>query len=223
MFKKKKVLLLTHGYNNEFEAVVRAYDIIDKKRRTQLKDQYDAVVGYTWPGGNNPLDWYVPKQRAGLVGSRFAANLKLFKNAGTTIDLMTHSLGARVALVALGITPKNSVRNHFLVASAVDNESIEKGEAYYRGTKQVTTSAVFHSKRDPVLRYVYRAAEWDRALGSTGPEDPSDIINFSPNVKVFNCRRIVGGHGGYKRTDRVYAAMDAVITSPNQVPQFSRL
>jgi pimeloyl-ACP methyl ester carboxylesterase len=53
--------------------------------------------------------------------------------AGATLDVMGHSMGCRVSLLALQgklLLPK-MIRNIYLTAAAVDNESIEKDEEYY--------------------------------------------------------------------------------------------
>jgi esterase/lipase superfamily enzyme len=223
LVKDKNVMVLVHGYNNEFEDVVRAYHTIEKMTLKIVKNQYDVILGYTWPGGDSALDWYRPKRRAGVIAPRFAANLKHLTKHASNVDVNTHSLGARVCLKGLESVPKNRVRNVFLIASAIDNESIEKGEDFHTSTKKVAFSGVFHSKHDKVLRIAYRSAEWDRALGHSGPEDTGDIIQHSPNVKVYNCKKKVRAHGKYKYHDDVYKAIKAICTNPTKIPQFSTL
>ena len=41
---RKHILVLVHGYNNEFEDIVRSYDIIQAKVNRHLSDFYDAVL-----------------------------------------------------------------------------------------------------------------------------------------------------------------------------------
>jgi hypothetical protein len=65
-------------------------------------------------------------------------------------------------------------------------------------------------------------ADFDLALGYSGPEDPADIIAHSPNVKVANCKRVIDSHGGYKYSDPVYQFMLHEFTGP-AAPQFSTL
>ena len=199
----KVVLVLVHGYNNEFDDIVRAYDIIREKVGENLDDYYDDVIGYTWPGGNHPLDWAAPKRRAGLVAPRFGNVLRNVAPIAEVVDVMSHSLGARVALRAINDLPSATVRANYLLASAVDNESVEKGRKYFSATQRAE-SVIFYSKNDRVLRFGYSAAEWDFALGYTGPEDPGAIAEHSPNVSVANCKRVVGGHGEYKSEDAIY-------------------
>ncbi|MCG8492526.1 MAG: TMCO4 family protein [Sneathiellales bacterium] len=130
---------------------------------------------------------------------------------GVTVDVMGHSMGARVILKGLKTKPKKVVRNLFTLAAAVDNECLEKDEEFHISTKRCDSTFAFHSKNDPVLRTAYRIAEFDNALGLRGPEDPQSIINHSsptspkpPNVYVANCRHIIHKHGAYKRSEPIY-------------------
>ena len=200
----KQILVLVHGYNNEFEDIVRSYDIIQARVNRHLSDFYDAVIGYTWPGGDSPVDWFGPKRRAGTVAPRLADVLTSLSARAATIDLMSHSLGARVALRGLESLPKDLVRVNYLLASAIDNESVEIGNKYYDATRRAGESVVFHSRNDNVLRFGYTAAEWDYALGFTGPEDSGAIAASSPTVTVANCKRVINGHGEYKSQDEIY-------------------
>lgn len=205
----KSILLLVHGYNNEFEDIVRAYDMIQSRVRRFLNDWYDEVIGFTWPGGDDALDWYGPKRRAGIIGPRLAQFVANIRSHVEVVDLMSHSLGARVVLSGLNLLPVSSVRANFLTASAVDNESIENGQKYFAGVKaSAVESVVFHSKRDFVLKSAYRLAEWDNPLGLFGPENPADVIHSLPNVYVANCKNVIFGHGEYKTSDPVFRFID---------------
>lgn len=209
---EKKILMLIHGYNNEEDDVVRAYNIIDGNVDSLLRKEngdpvYDFVIGYTWPGGDDAHDYYSAKRRAGAVSPRINRWIDAMKRAGSTIDVMGHSMGCRVSLLALQgklLYPK-MVRNLFLTAAAVDNESIEKGEEYFASASACEKLYVFHSKNDEVLDASYRVAELDEALGYSGPENPADIIENSPNVKVINCKNVVYKHGGYKDCAGMYS------------------
>ena len=219
----KSVLLLVHGYNNEFADIVRAYDIIQSKVSTYLDDWYDAVIGFSWPGGDSPVDWYGPKRRAGVVGPRLAQFLRQISPHTGSIDLMSHSLGARVVLGALNLVPAGTVRANFMTASAVDNEVIEPYQKYFAAVQSgATESVVFHSKNDFVLKSAYRLAEWDNPLGLFGPENPAAVIEHLPNVTVGNCKNIINGHGEYKNSDAIYQFIDKWMQG-NVATQFTTL
>jgi hypothetical protein len=114
------------------------------------------------------------------------------------------------------------VRNLILLASAVDNESIEHGEEYFSATGRVQNSFVFHSRHDQVLNLAYRIAEFDRALGLHGPEDPGNIIARSKHTLVVNCKRKIKGHGEYKGADAIYKFLNRNVNGVT-ANQFSTL
>lgn len=221
----EKILVVVHGYNNEFEDIPRAFDMIEARRRRYLSDYYDRIIGYTWPGGDDPTDYIKAKRRSGVVAPRLAANLRRLGDAADTIDVMSHSMGARIVLSAYPRIPRGTVRCNFLLASAIDNESIEAEEKYHAAMKRVGESLILHSKHDGVLRFAYSLAEWDSALGLCGPENPGDVVANLPNTTVANCKRVVESHGGYKSSDPVFrfirewmsgAVGEQFVTVPNR-------
>lgn len=222
----KKVLVIVHGYNNEFADIARAYDLIEDQTKKNMKTKYDLVVGYTWPGGDDRFDYFAAKTRSGSLAPRFCENLRQLHSSATrpkALDVMTHSMGARLTLEALKqLTTTKVVRNLFLTAAAVDNESIEKGEEYFTANGRARNSFVFHSNNDQVLKFGYNVAEWDRALGLNGPENPGDIIKHSKSTLVINCKRKINGHGEYKSQDEIYKFLNKQVETVT-ADQFSTL
>lgn len=217
----KKILVLVHGYNNEPEDVHNAYAIIENRIASSVANEnaYHQIIGYIWPGGDDPLDYFSAKGRANALARRFGIWLQRMSDNEITVDVMGHSMGPRVILKALKTRPAQVVRNVFMMAAAVDNESIEMDEEFYPSTKRSKNVFVFHSKHDPVLKTAYRIAEFDNALGLRGPEDPHDIIAHSaptdpatPNVFVVNCKHHIHKHGAYKRTAVIYDYISSFLT-----------
>lgn len=213
----KRVLMLIHGYNNEEDDVVRAYDIIERKANSMLKSAsgeaiYDTIIGYTWPGGDDGLDYFAARRKSGAVAPRVDRWLAKMTTVAKTIDIMSHSMGCRIALMAQKNCSVKRLRNIFTMAAAVDDESIESNQEYYDATQACGGVYVFHSVNDPVLARAYRVAEMDRALGYSGPEDTASIIDHSNNVKVINCKNIIRKHGAYKETDPVYHYIATVVS-----------
>jgi len=97
----KKVMLLVHGYNNLPDDVLRAYGIIEGKIKALAAPHYDMVIGFAWPGGDDPLDYFAAKRRSSAVAPRLGGWLGKIKPKVERLDLMTHSMGARVLLSAL--------------------------------------------------------------------------------------------------------------------------
>lgn len=217
----ESVLLLVHGYNNEQDEVYDAYSIIEEKVQAQIPGVYDRIVGYSWPGGDHRLEWWDAKSRANAVARRFRVLLMKLAQSASTVDVMSHSLGARVVLKGLKQAPPQAgnpvIRNYFCTAAAVDNEVLEPNEEFIDCVGKMQSLFVFHSKNDPVLSRAYRAAEWDRALGLTGPEDKEYIQNKARNVYVVNCKRKIHRHGGYKRSDAIYSYITkALVQKPRR-------
>ena len=216
-------MFLIHGYNNEPREVARAYQVIEEKTASHL-GHYDIVVGYTWPGGDDGTDYFAAKSRAGAVSRRARPMVEFLMNNAAELGIMCHSMGARISLLFL-----NDMRNQgvhktidmrlYVMAAAVDNEALERGERYHSGSQFCDNTYVFHSRKDPVLRRIYRLAEWDRALGHSGPESPADT---EIQVKVINCKKKICKHGAYKRTDDIYHYIQSEMTGPPS-PRFVTL
>jgi esterase/lipase superfamily enzyme len=199
----RKICMLVHGYNNEHEEVRDAYEIIEENISQALPGNYDAVIGYSWPGGDRKLEWRDAKARANAVGRRFRMLLERLSQ-NTTIDLISHSLGARVSLKAMKEASSRLVRHYYCMAAAVDNESLEVDQEFYMSLNAAENIFVMHSARDGVLSAAYATAEGDTALGLYGPEDVRQVDTLLGNVYVANCKRVVTFHGGYKRSEDVY-------------------
>jgi len=208
----KRICILVHGYNNEFFEVCDAYQIMESKIRSDLPTAFDLVIGYTWPGGDHKLEWWDAKSRANAVARRFRQLLESISNI-STIDLISHSLGARVCLKALKEASTTLVRNYYCMAGAVDNESLESDEEFYPALRSAGQVFVLHSARDEVLSTAYRLAEFDNALGLFGPED-KESVDTTPNIFVANCKQVVASHGGYKRSDAVFTYIGSTHIAP---------
>lgn len=208
----KRVLLLVHGYNNEQDEVYDAYTIINDKISEHTNNKYDLIIGYSWPGGDMGLEWYSSKKRANSVARRFRFLIAAISEGTSSIDVMSHSLGARVVFKALKQAKSNAIiRNYFCMAAAIDNEVLEINEEFHLSISKTEQIFVFHTKNDGVLSSVYRLAEWDNALGLYGPEDKAYIQNRTKTIYVANCKKVVESHGGYKRSDAIYKYIDKVI------------
>jgi len=196
----KRVLMLVHGYNNEQDEVYDAYSVIENKTNDFLGNEYDFVIGYSWPGGDKGLEWWASKKRANAVARRFRFLIEGLTTNVKALDVMSHSLGARVVLKALKQSSRNRVlRNYYCTAPAVDNEVLEQGEEFHSSVEKSDRIYVFHSKKDGVLAGAYRVVEFDNALGLYGPEDKQYIQNKTKNIFVANCKKRVDSHGAYKR------------------------
>lgn len=211
----KKILLLVHGYNNTEDDVTLGYARVLAATQKYVPGQYDLVTGYTWPGGELGISYPIARSRANSAAPRLARWLKKVAAAAGAVDVMSHSLGARVALKGLDTGPASTkIRNLYLFAAAVDNESIEKGEDFHDACRRCERVLVVHARTDKTLAIWYRIGDailpwqWadllDSALGYSGPEDTADIIKHSPHVTVANGKNQGLDHGDYKDHPAVY-------------------
>lgn len=208
--KGKRVLILIHGFRNTLSSVGQAYQrvlkgLIDSNLRA--KGGYDLVLGFTWPGFETALGFYPAQPFANRAAGYLRTLLELAAPKAESIDIQTHSLGARVALQALAGGTTSTVSNLMLTAAAVDNEVLQPGQEYHGALKYCRRCYVYHSVRDGVLRIAFRigdAPEFDRALGCEGPQNPEIVERDCPNVYVVDCRQVVAAHGDYRTTTAIY-------------------
>lgn len=218
----KRVTVLIHGYNNEQRDVLDSYRTIDEQMRLlgflgRANSPYEALIGFAWPGGATGVSFPFARARAEDAAPRLRQLLASLRGAGAIVDLNSHSLGAHVTFEALRDASPSVVRNAWNFASAVDNESVEKGERYFEAVQRCQKFYVFHSKNDPVLRVWYRVGDFfdfDTALGYSGPEDPRSIMDNSANVRVINCKEVVASHGGYRSAGQVWSFMQRELEAP---------
>ena len=209
--KDRRLLLLVHGYRNSRTDVLEAYTQIERTLREREivgtgPRAYADVIGITWPGGIFRVTYAIAKMRANAIADSVFARLKMIVAEAKAVDVMTHSLGARVILKALQNAPDNSevVRHLFLTAPAVDDESIEEGEKFYHSTQTCESVFVMHSENDPVLKRLFIIplfGDSDRALGYKGPEHRDKVAG---NVRLADCARIVNEHGDYRKRGEIY-------------------
>jgi len=218
----KRVTVLVHGYNNEQRDVLDSYNTIHEQMRllgflSRAGAQYDALIGFAWPGGGTGASFPFARGRAEDAAPRLRQLLAALQGTGATVDINSHSLGAHVTFEALRDASSSVVRNAWNFASAVDNESVEYGERYFAASQRCQRFYVFHSKNDPVLRIWYRVGDFfdfDTALGYSGPEDPRAIMDHSGNVTVINCKDVVASHGGYRSAGQVWSFMQQELNAP---------
>ncbi|MBF0165123.1 MAG: alpha/beta hydrolase [Magnetococcales bacterium] len=213
--KGDKVLVLVHGYNNDFQEVMSAYDLLENKFNTICPGRYDRIIGFIWPGGDHKLEYFSARRRCPESSLAFEELITSLKALNCSVGVSAHSMGCRVILGALdrmaslssALLPDNM--EIFVSAAAVDNEKLEPNEDYYKLTGVQKPIYVFHSKNDPVLKMAYTLAQMDLALGLTGPENPGAIRS---SVAVVNCKKVIFDHGEYKQRDQWYAFINGMQT-----------
>ena len=219
----KHVLVLVHGYRNPIKTVETAYRQIVKtlterglltRSDAGLQEQYGLAIGFAWPGFRTRVVGFVAaRPSANRAGGYLRDLLEVLQRSARTVDVQTHSLGARVALQALSTQDTLWVDNLLITAPAVDNECLEPNEEFHEALDSCARAFVYHSRHDRVLK-AYSAFAADRALGATGPQNKPVILERCPNVYVVDCA-VVKGHSDYRKEKRYFDHWERVL---NQEP-----
>lgn len=220
----KHVLILIHGYRTPMHNVRAAYLAIEDGLRAEgliSASNYSEVVGFAWPSYRLRVSFPAAIPHANTASEYFFDLMRLLTGAARTIDVQTHSLGARVALSGLCAQSEVKTDNLILTAPAVDNECLEPAQEFNEVLGRTRRCYVLHSRRDAVLR-LYTVAKADRALGKNGPQHPRVIEQQCPNVYVVDCHRVVKtDHSGYRKTPLYYDFWKQVLESPSTIRRFS--
>lgn len=148
--------------------------------------------------------------------------IEQLRRSARSIDVQTHSLGARVALQAIASTSDLWVDNLMLTAPAVDDEDLEPAEEFNEALDSCGRVFVYHSKDDSALK-AYLIGSVDRALGGKGPQHPKVVQDKCPNVHVVDCVAVVKrDHSGYRKSPKYFEHWARVLNQ-EPLPRFSTL
>jgi len=206
-----RILIIVHGYNNNFKKTMETY----KKIYRNLKNDYDHIIGFMWAGGDHFVDYYTAKEKLYGVGHELRYVLNLLKENNKKVDIMAHSLGNVVVFDSL--TPDSNeaiVNNFFSLAAAVDNNSLNEYGYYNKTLENFKNIFICYSAKDSVTGFIRKTSDWDFKHGALGHELPYDIDYFVSNdvhnVHFINCTEVVSRHGSYKKSTEVYEFIRSV-------------
>lgn len=150
---------------------------------------YSRIIHLSWPGDTGATDFTQSELNAMAAGRRLVPLLQQLRDSGIAVNLITHSLGARVALTALNILgtigSENLVDHLFLWEPAVADNALTNDPgrdvhplamgvfpAVYRAVRQVV---VLHSRGDGILGPQTRGEKntWVKLLSYT----PAGLIS----------------------------------------------
>jgi esterase/lipase superfamily enzyme len=207
----KHVCILVHGYRNPMQNVMDAYWQMTQKMADvgiSGPNGYGLVIGFAWPGRTLKLGYFVAPVNARKAAPRLLELINALRGKAHSVDVQTHSLGARVALTALKDPNKVYVDNLLLSAPAVDRDLLEDGKDFHSSTKSCNRCFVYHSKYDKVLKLTYPLADVSgglaKAIGLSGPRSKVRTEADTPNVHVVDCAARVKEHSGYRKADQYY-------------------
>jgi esterase/lipase superfamily enzyme len=224
----KHVLILIHGFRNPIKNVAEAY----QRLLTGLIDaglmgspNYDLTLGFVWPGFETALGFFPAVPFANRAAGYFRRLLELASLNARTVDVQTHSLGARVVLQTLGGGTEGFIDNLMMTSPAVDDEVLEPGREFHRALQECRRCLVYHTEKDRVLKFAFRIGdvpEFDRALGWKGPQHPLIIETDCPEVFTIDCQKVVRSHGGYRTSGPYYEHWGRVL-GEIPLPRFETL
>ena len=216
--RDRHVCILVHGYSNPLPGVIDAYATLQTSMKTFGiigPANYGLVVGFTWPGWWGP-HFPIARRSANYSGRYLLQLISALRSDAHTLDIQTHSLGARVALGALRNPKKAFVDNLLLSAPAVDNTSFQPGREFHDSLDGCNRCFVYHSGRDDVLRRWFPAGDFINsacpALGLNGPRRPTTALKQHSNLYVIDCSACVPEHSAYRKTTAYYAHWARVLS-----------
>ncbi|RBW51137.1 alpha/beta hydrolase [Marinobacter sp. F3R11] len=126
---------------------------------------YSRIINISWPGNTGATDFMQAELNAMAAGRRLAPLLQQLAGAGIAINLISHSLGARVALTALNILgtvgKPNMVDHLFLWQPAVADNALTNDSnrdvhplglgVFPSAHKTARKIVVLHSRGDGIL------------------------------------------------------------------------
>ncbi len=218
--KNRHVAILVHGFNNELPAVLDAYwEIVKRLDNAGLAGAqgYGLILGFTWPGFSTAAGYFAARSTAKRSAPFLRELINRLRPVALTVDVQTHSLGARVALTALRQPRQTFIDNLLLSAPAVDHEILEPQQDFHSSLESCNRCFVFHSKHDGVLKRAYRLGDIadgaGPALGLRGPRSKAATLAHCPNVHVVDCQARVADHGGYRHAPEYFAYWNDVFSS----------
>jgi hypothetical protein len=205
--------------------VASAYDVLLKKLVDSglvTAPNYDLILGFLWPGFQSHLGFFPAVPFANRSASFFRTLVQKLSQSALTVDVQTHSLGARVAFQALSTAEGIFVDNLMVTAPALDNECLQPKKEFNATLSNCRRCLVYHSSKDPVLKIAFTLASLDLALGLKGHQDPAVIEQECPSVFTVDCSAIVKDHGGYRNAGAYYSHWARVL-SDEALPRFEKL
>lgn len=208
----RRVCLIVHGFNTTFADVLDAYGELQAgMERTGVAGPagYGLLVGFAWPGWHSAPGFLLARTSAERAGRHLLRLVNHLRPGVRSLDIQTHSLGARVALAALKNRRSVLIDNLLLSAPAVDGDILDPAREFHSSLAACTRCLVYHSRRDKALKQAFLVGDFadgiQKALGLIGPRHPKITLEKCPNVYTIDCTACVPDHGAYRHADAFYA------------------
>ena len=201
--KDKEIYILMHGYNNSFTELADAYLKISNLLQSSGVN-YGQLIGYVWPGGYmGMLSYLAAKRSAKQLSERMAGFIDEIGGSASKVNIVAHSLGCFLALLAMKKMLSN-VSNIYLLAPAVSNKALLPNQIFSSGLKRADLIYVFKSSDDMVLKWGFRAAEFGhKALGFTGSDPFQQVWHRTVEVDCSNQTPVIS-HSEYLHRSEIF-------------------
>ncbi|KAF3363245.1 Uncharacterized protein PHSC3_000135 [Chlamydiales bacterium STE3] len=203
-FSKRKVLVLIHGFNVDYNSAVKTLRRVSEK----VKHTYHTVIAYLYPTCAKPYHYPDAEKNAIWAGQNVLPGiLSSIQKVADKLDVAAHSMGTVATLNAFSqedTSPK--IHNLFLIGGAVEEKSLFEceGEECTRFPLALSNSRkiyVLYSCEDQVLPWL-RFFQAEQPVGLIDEEILQRPI--AKNVCFINSTPVVKSHSGYYKTEEVF-------------------
>ena len=222
----KDLLLLIHGFNNDFDEVTAAYLGFD--RRVRAIGFNGNVIGFTWPSYGEWFQYFGDVEQVEYASFGFLNFLLALRPllGDKKFHVNTHSMGAYLLIRALAAysvihavaepLPGRCVIDEMtFFAADVSNEILERGEDGNVAVGEASRLTSYFSYKDPTLS-ISQVVNRDGRLGLAGAERPNRLPN---NAFQIDCSTLIESHSAYRSTPDVMEDLVNVLrgTSSNEI------
>jgi esterase/lipase superfamily enzyme len=222
----KDMLLLVHGFNNDFEQVTAAYLNFAGQIRSAGFD--GNIMGFTWPSYGAWFQYFGDVEQVEYAAFGLLNFLLAFRPllGEKKFHANTHSMGAHLLIRALAAYSRidaiaEPLPGRFIVdeisffAADVSNEILERGEDGNIAAGEASRLTSYFSYRDPVLG-ISQVVNRDGRLGLAGAQRPNRLPS---NAFQIDCTTLIESHSGYRGSKDVMADLVEVLrgTDSNEI------
>lgn len=223
---EKNMLLLIHGFNNDFDEVTAAYLNFD--RRIRSAGFNGNVIGFTWPSYGDWFQYFGDVEQVEYAAFGFLNFILAFRPllGEKKFHVNTHSMGAYLLIRALAAYSRidaiaEPLPGRFIVdemtffAADVSNEILERGEDGNIAVGEASRLTSYFSYKDPILG-ISQVVNYDGRLGLAGAERPSRLPK---NAFQIDCSTLIESHSAYRSTADVMEDLVEVLrgSSSNEI------
>jgi hypothetical protein len=194
----RNVLIQVHGVKNRIGQIERAYTEVARRSSAS----FDAYVGFIWPGGATPLAYPIVSivEWRQAVGPLYELIGRVYDAGAASIDIDAHSLGVPIALEAAKRAKPwcDNLSGLWLKAGAMPRDL-----GAYRNLASRVPIHVFYSRKDPIVRWLYRFWwPFRGALGALGEKTPGGNVGTNHDCTAETAL----GHTAYRHSSIVVQA-----------------